>query len=180
MRYLPRSLGGQLVLLMLGGFVLGQLFGALGLWQQSGVLHPIARDHVLSRTLTAYRLAQTPPPGNDTWLEAFNNNVAQLWINTQASVAGTSEREQALAKDLRQRIPDSQISVRMPCRNDDATRLLDPAVDKAGTGLECVEINLSLDGAVGCIPVKPCRCSRCGGTAGSSCVSRYWWAFRPC
>lgn len=146
MRYLPHSLGGQLVLLMLGGFVLGQLFGALGLWQQSGVLHPIARDHALSRTLTAYRLAQGQPPGTDTWLAAFNNNVAQLWINTQPSVAGTSEREQALAADLRRRIPDSRIAVRMPCRNDDATRLLDPVVHRAGTGLECVEINLSLGG----------------------------------
>ncbi len=144
MRYLPRSLGAQLVLLMLGGFVLGHLFGTLGLWQQSGVLHPIARDHALSRTVTAYRLAQQQAAGADGWLGAFNNNVAQLWIDRQPSVAGPSERERTLAADLRRRLPDSTIAVRMPCRDDAATRLLDPAVDRAGTGLECVEINLAL------------------------------------
>lgn len=144
MRYLPRSLGGQLVLLMLGGFVLGHLFGTLGLWQQSGALHPIARDHALSRTVTAYRLANRQPVGDNNWLTAFNNNVAQLWIDHLPSAVGATERERTLAADVRQRLPDTTVAVRMPCRDDAATRLLDPAVDQAGTGLECVEINLAL------------------------------------
>lgn len=144
MKYLPRSLGGQLVLLMLGGFVLGHLFGTLGLWQQSGVLHPIARDHALSRTVTAYRLAHRQPTGDDQWLAAFNNNVAQLWIDRHASLAGPTTREQTLAADVRRRLPGTPVAVRMPCRQDVATRRLDPAVNQAGTGLECVEINLAL------------------------------------
>lgn len=146
MRILPRSLAGQLVLLMLGGFILGNLFGALGLWRESGVLHPIARDHALSRTVTAYRLALREPPHADGWLDAFNNNVARLWIDEAPSPPGTTARELALASDLRQRLPTSAVSVHMPCRDDDSTRKLDPAVRNSNSGLECVEINMALAG----------------------------------
>ena len=104
MKLLPGSLGGQLVILMFGGFVVGNLFGVLGMWSQAGALHPIAREHALSRTVTAYRLAHREPANDTTWLDSFNNQVAHLWIDPQPNRVQMNERENSLAVELRKRL----------------------------------------------------------------------------
>ena len=140
MKLLPRSLGGQLAALMLGGFLVGSLFGTIGLWSRAGALHPIAREHALSRTLTAYRLAQQQPADDSRWLDTFNTRVAQLWIDRTPSPVSMGERELELAAALRERLSASAVAVRMPCRPD----ALRPALQVAGNELECLEIDLAL------------------------------------
>lgn len=144
MKFLPRSLGGQLALLMLSGFVLGHLFSTVGLWQDTGSLHPIARDHALSRTVTAYKLSQQQGTDEDRWLDSFNNRVAQLWMDKIPSTGGGSERDLALEDLLREKIPGSTVAVRMPCRDDAASKRLASTVEVEASELECVEINLAV------------------------------------
>ena len=143
MKAIPRSLGAQLVVLMLGGFVVGTLFAALGMWSQAGILHPIAREHALSRTDTAYRLAQHQPATDDSWVTSFNNRVAQLWIDRQPSRSQMDADERSLATDVRQRLSASTVVVHMPCL--DAHQL--PQVgtwQRVGSSMQCVEIDLAL------------------------------------
>lgn len=144
MKLVPRHLAGQLVLLMLGGFVVGNLFGLLLLWPQSGALHPIAREHALSRTITAYRLAHRMPVEDTSWLTSFDSRVAKLWIDRTASVHAMDERETGLAGDLEQRLGASSVTVRMPCRADAESRALMAGVDTREGGIRCVEIDLAL------------------------------------
>jgi len=143
MKLLPGSLGGQLVILMLCGFVVGSLIGTLGLWSRAGALHPIARDHALSRTVTAYRLARLQPARDTAWLEAFNTAVAHLWIDRRPSDAAMGENERSIAQDLHARLAAPQISVRMPCSGDTQLSAL-PAHSESTTAVECVEIDLAL------------------------------------
>lgn len=146
MKLLPRSLGGQLFVLMFGGFIVGNLFGTLGLWSQAGALHPIAREHALSRTITAYRLAnRMPAEGGDNWLDSFNTQVAHLWIDHTPNVRDMDERELSLATALKQRLNAQAVTVRMPCRRDAASRSLAQMDNVAGDSIECVEIDLALD-----------------------------------
>ena len=143
MKLLPRRLAGQLVLLMLGGFVLGNLVGMLVLWPQSGALHPIAREHALSRTITAYRLAHMMPAGDDSWLTSFNNPVARLWIDRVPDTIAMDAREAALASELETRLGARAVAVRIPCVDDAESRTL--RLDTTFEGeVRCVEIDLAL------------------------------------
>ncbi|MEE7547939.1 HAMP domain-containing protein [Xanthomonas sp. Kuri4-1] len=143
MRLLPGSLGAQLVLLMFGGFVVGNLIGTLGLWSQAGALHPIAREHALSRTVTAYRLAHRETLDDDEWLDAFNTAVAHLWIDRVPNTATMDEREQALAQDIRTRLSAAAVTVRMPCRTAPGRNGLS-GLKENSAAVECVEIDLAL------------------------------------
>jgi signal transduction histidine kinase len=140
---MPRSLGGQLVLLMLGGFIVGSLFAVIGMWSQDGGLHPIAREHALSRTVTAYRLAKQQPRGNDRWLHSFNTHVARLWIDQQSDAIAMNAREQELASSIGQRLSASVVRVHIPCRHHGIPELL-LKPGKVDSSVQCVEINLAL------------------------------------
>lgn len=140
MRIVPRSLGGQLVVLMFGGFVVGAVLAALGTWSQVGHLHPIARDHALSRTVTAYRLASETPTGSNAWLRTFDSPVAHLWIDREPSPLAMNADERSLANTLRQRLSARAIAVHMPC--SDAHGLDEQ--EEEGAAVQCVDISLAL------------------------------------
>lgn len=143
MNLVPRSLGAQLVILMLGGFVVGNLFAALGLWSQAGALNPVAREHALSRTVTAYRLAHREPATDDGWLTSFNNSVAHLWIDRTPSQVEMASRERSIAEALRERLHADQVAVRMPCQ-DTGGDVEARGLQDHGPAVQCVEIDLAL------------------------------------
>lgn len=145
MKWLPRSLGGQLVLLMLGGFVVGALFGTLGLWLDARSLHPIARAHALSRTVSTYHLAEHYPAGDQGWLEAIESpGGARVWVDHVPSEGGMDRDARSLAGELGSRLPARAVHVHMPCRDDAHGRPLRQNVGEADADVTCVEIDLGL------------------------------------
>jgi signal transduction histidine kinase len=143
MNLLPRSLGAQLTVLMLGGFIVGTLFATLAMWSPNEALHPIAREHALSRTVTAYRLAQHQPVEDSRWLASFESPVARLWLDRSPSAWPMRAEELALALELNKRLPVARIAVHMPCRGQRPSAALD-GTRQPEIGAECVDIDLSL------------------------------------
>jgi signal transduction histidine kinase len=139
-RIIPRSLGAQLVVLMLGGFLLGAVIAALATWSQAGKLHPIAREHALSRAATAYRLAKHPLFDGDSWLDSFNGPLAHLWIDRVPSVIEMNDDERSLADAVRQRLGTQVVAVHMPCL--DAQRWV--TLQELDPGSQCVDISVPL------------------------------------
>lgn len=144
MKLAPASLVGQLAVLLLLGFLVGSLVGIVPLLAERGTLHPIAEEHALSRTLTAYKLVTEYGAQSEEWLPSFNNALARLWVDDVATPSHAGDHsEKLLATALQQRLHAKQVGVRMPCRSG-AEHLPPGTYSSAGDELECVEIDLGL------------------------------------
>ena len=117
MTLVPRSLAGQLALLLLLALVIAQGV-AIGLFavERGEAVRHAHRDHVIARAGTVARLLrETPPPLHDAVLAAASNGEAQFTLAPEPLVdtAGSGERVTAIARDLSVALDVGQQRVRV-------------------------------------------------------------------
>ena len=104
MRPIPRSLAGQLALLLLIALVVAQGIAiVLFATERSEAVRHAHRESVIARAGSVARLLQdTPPALHDAVLAAASNDEAQFTLSAEPLVdaAGTGERSAAIARDL--------------------------------------------------------------------------------
>ncbi len=104
MRLAPKSLAGQLTLLLLLALVLAQgVAVALFAWERMEALRDAHRDNAVLRTATVARLLGDTPPGlHDSVIAAASTALARFSLTARPVVgeAGTGERAAAIADGL--------------------------------------------------------------------------------
>ena len=117
MRLVPRSLAGQLALLLLLALVIAQgITIVLFAIERSEALHHAHRESVIARAGTVARLLrETPPALHDAILAAASNDEAAFTVAPEPLVdtAGTRERAAAIARDLSVALDVGQEHVRV-------------------------------------------------------------------
>jgi len=115
-RLLPKSLGGQLISLLLLALIVSQ---AVSLWMFHGerkvALIEVARDSVLNRTISMVRLLEeTPEELHPHILDAASSRIAVFWIDDYPEVddPGDDRAEERLTGLLQEQLgPDRTIHV---------------------------------------------------------------------
>ena len=104
MRFGPKSLAGQLTLLLLIALALAQgVAVALFAWERMEALRDAHRDDAVLRTATVARLLGDTPPGlHDSVIAAASTDLARFSLTGEPVVGETdaSERAAAIAGDL--------------------------------------------------------------------------------
>ena len=104
MRIAPKSLAGQLTLLLLLALAAAQgVAVALFAWERLEALHDAHRDNAVLRTATVARLlGETPPALHDSVIAAASTDLARFSLTAEPVVGGTGagERAAAVAGDL--------------------------------------------------------------------------------
>ena len=104
MRLAPKSLAGQLTLLLLLALALAQgVAVALFAWERMEALRDAHRDDAVLRTATVARLLGDTPPGlHDSVIAAASTELARFSLTAEPVVGETdaSERAAAIAGDL--------------------------------------------------------------------------------
>ena len=104
MRLAPKSLAGQLTLLLLLALALAQgVAVALFAWERMEALRDAHRDNAVLRTATVARLLGDTPPGlHDSVIAAASTELARFSLTAEPVVGETdaSERAAAIAGDL--------------------------------------------------------------------------------
>ena len=104
MRLAPRSLAGQLTLLLLLALAAAQgVAVALFAWERMEALRDAHRDDAVLRTATVARLvSDTPPELHDSVIGAASTELARFSLTGEPVVAetGTGERTAAISDDL--------------------------------------------------------------------------------
>ena len=115
MRLIPRSLAGQLALLLLLALVLAQGIAiALFTVERSEAVRHAHRENVIARAGSVARLLQdTPPTLHDAVLAAVSNDEAQFTLSPEPLVdaTGTGERSAAMVRDLSVAIDAEKVEV---------------------------------------------------------------------
>ena len=104
MRFAPKSLAGQLTLLLLLALAAAQgVAVALFAWERMEALRDAHRDDAVLRTATVARLLEdTPPELHDSVITAASTDLARFSLTAEPVVGETdaSERAAAIAGDL--------------------------------------------------------------------------------
>ena len=104
MRLAPRSLAGQLSLLLLLALALAQgIAVALFTWERIEAVRDAHRDNVILRTATVARLLrETPPRLHDAVVAAASTDLARFSLTREPLVSqtGAGERVAAIALEL--------------------------------------------------------------------------------
>ena len=104
MRFAPKSLAGQLTLLLLLALAAAQgVAVALFAWERMEALRDAHRDDAVLRTATVARLlGDTPPELHDSVITAASTDLARFSLTAEPVVGETdaSERAAAIAGDL--------------------------------------------------------------------------------
>ena len=104
MRLAPKSLAGQLTLLLLLALAVAQgVAVALFAWERIEALRHAHRDNALARTATVARLLGDTPPGlHDSVIAAASTELARFSLTGEPVVVETGAGEQAaaIARDL--------------------------------------------------------------------------------
>ena len=104
MRLAPRSLAGQLTLLLLLALAVAQgVAVALFAWERMEALRHAHRDNAVLRTATVARLlGDTPPELHDSVIAAASTDLARFSLTAEPVVGetGSGERAVAIANDL--------------------------------------------------------------------------------
>ena len=105
MKWLPRSLSGQLVALWLLAMLAAHVFAvvALSWWRADNVtLHPLSVRTIETRILSAYRLASRSAEA-DAWLEDISlpDSAFRVAAHAVPDPFGMGEQERAIAQRLR-------------------------------------------------------------------------------
>ena len=108
MRLLPRSLAGQLIILLLGALLIAQvLIAVVFLDERALALRTAGREQVLERTAAVVRLLEETPPGLHDRVLAAASTPSLVFSLTPVGVvpaAGTGRTEQRLAGILSEMI----------------------------------------------------------------------------
>ena len=117
MRLVPRSLAGQLSLLLLLALAVAQgVAVALFTWERIEAVRHAHRDNVILRTATVARLLQeTPPRLHDAVVAAASTNLARFSLTGEPLVSetGTGERVAAIVRELSAALDAGQDRVRV-------------------------------------------------------------------
>ena len=104
MRLAPKSLAGQLTLLLLLALAIAQgVAAALFAWERIEAVRHTHRDNAIARAATVARLLRdTPPALHDAVVAAVGTDLVRFSLAPEALVGdvGTSERTAAIARDL--------------------------------------------------------------------------------
>ncbi len=122
MRLWPRGMAGQLVLLILVGLLVAHAVVILLLYQNAQVLNPVARDRVIGRLATTWRMLElTPPDEAPQVLEALAGDSGDFWIDHTPTVerAEPTEEEQRMLITLAAKLPqlppeDARVRLEIP------------------------------------------------------------------
>ncbi len=105
LRLYPRTLVGQLVLVLIVALVLTQLIGAAIFSDERRLaLRALSQDDTLSRTASIGRvLSETPPSLHDRVLDAATSRRLRFWVDDQSAVRDHGQRvsENIVAQRLR-------------------------------------------------------------------------------
>ena len=107
MRWLPRSMAGQLLALLLLAMVAAHLIAVLLLsqWGAEAVIHPLSLRKIETRVLSAYRLVASRPSDAGPRLEALSlPEVHFALVPTPLDAPDMDEQETALAQSLQRRL----------------------------------------------------------------------------
>ena len=117
MRLAPRSLAGQLSLLLLLALALAQGVAAgLFTWERIEAVRHAHQDNVILRTATVARLLrETPPRLHDAVVAAASTDLARFSLTGEPMVSetGTGERAAAIARELSTALDAGQDRVRV-------------------------------------------------------------------
>lgn len=120
MKWMPRSLAGQLLALLLLAVVAAHLVGVVvqHRWRVDAEVHPLSFRKIETRVVAAYRVAVTHAPMSASLLEAMSLPESRFRLTgPPAAAAGPAKpQEAALAARLRQRakLPaDTPVEVRL-------------------------------------------------------------------
>lgn len=109
MRLWPRGMAGQLMLLIVVGLLLAHALVIVVLQQNAEVLNPVARDRVIDRLATTWRILELAPPGEaPRVLEALGGDSGDFWIDQSPTVerAEPTAEEQRMLKALAEKLPN--------------------------------------------------------------------------
>ncbi len=116
MRFWPRSMAGQLAMLLSAGLLASHLVTVLVLRGYSDALNPVSRDHVLEHMASAYHIAQTASEAElAQLLQAMSSRETQFRITSEPSPPTLeSERLPLLYNRLAAKLPEApQLRVRV-------------------------------------------------------------------
>ena len=131
MRFLPKSLAGQLLLLLLGGVFFAHLLGLLLFYMDSpNPIQLAQRNQITSRAASAVRVLEAAPKASiPNLLEAMSLPTERFWIDqgSGAERPPMRDREARLARELQNKIgeADHQVAIKFGEQvQDPPTRLL--------------------------------------------------------
>lgn len=108
MRWLPRSMAGQLLALLLLAMVVAHLIAMLMLsqWGAAAQVHPLSVRKTETRVMAAYRVVVSHPAAADSLLEALSLPESHFKLATARldDNPGMDDQEAALAQRLRHRL----------------------------------------------------------------------------
>lgn len=108
MKLWPRSMAGQLALLMVVGLLIAHVVAILLLYQNAQVLNPVARDRAIGRLATTWRMLELALPEDAPQvLEAMGTDSGDFWIDDEPAVARTepTPEERRMLDALRDKLP---------------------------------------------------------------------------
>jgi signal transduction histidine kinase len=118
MSLVPKSLPGQLLLLLLGGIFIAHALGiAVFYLDGPNAIQLAARNQVLDRVASGVRVAEaTPKDVTSSILEAMSSPAERFWVDQKSAFEADAmnAREAELARDLKRRLGgrDRDVSVR--------------------------------------------------------------------
>jgi len=131
MRLLPRSLAGQLLVLLLGGVFCAHLLGIILFYMDSpNPIQLAQRNQITNRAASAVRVLEAAPKASiPDLLEAMNLPSERFWIDAAGGEdhAAMSDREAQLAREVQRKIgeADHQVAIKFGQQiQDPPTKLL--------------------------------------------------------
>src|SRR5262249_54021963 len=123
MRLFPRSLAGQLLLLLLGGVFFAHLLGILLFYMDSpNPIQLAQRNQITNHAASAVRVLEVAPKASiPDLLEAMSSPTERFWIDQGSGEdrAAMSDREAQLARELQRKIgeADRQVAIKFATRS---------------------------------------------------------------
>lgn len=126
MRLVPRSMRGQLIVLLLLAVLVAHIIGLWARQARDEGLHPLTGLYMLDRVAGAYQIARLSTPEHaERLLSALSSTGTHFWITSSAPYVGASmtAEEVGLARDLstrlsQQPLPPIQIQVSSSRRDE--------------------------------------------------------------
>lgn len=156
MKWLPRSMAGQLLALLLLAMVAAHLVAVLLLsqWGTAARIHPLSLREIETRVISTYRAVSGHPSGAQSLLENLSlpENRFEL-ASAPLDIPGMDDQEAALARGLHRRLglpPERKVMVHLrpfdplerPSGSDQAPNWLIKLLDSGNAWVLDIEVDL--------------------------------------